>query len=59
MRKIYKKTYICPELRKTTFSTVLMQVPTSLPQGNDDDPVVDDEDDILTKEREIEWGNLW
>ena len=59
MNKISKKTYISPKLTETPHIADLMQVPISLPQGNNDDPVVDDEDDILTKEHEIKWGNLW
>ena len=37
----------------------LMQTPKSLPVGNNDDPVIDDENDELVKPRQEEWGNLW
>ena len=55
-----KKTYIQPEQTLTGFENVLMQVPPSLPQGNGDDPIVDDEGDILSKEKGFDgWGDLW
>ncbi len=57
-----KKIYIQPEVLCTVFATRLMEVRGSVPQGNDDDPIVDDEDDILTKGRNrgnSVWGDLW
>lgn len=57
-----KKVYIQPEQTFIGFENPLMQVPSSLPQGNGGDPVVDDEDDVLSKSREKGfegWGDLW
>lgn len=55
-----KKVYIQPETKCKYIDCILMQVPTSMPQGNGDDPIVDDEDDILSKERHSDgWGDLW
>lgn len=57
-----KKAYIQPEQILTGFENILMQVPESFPQGNGDDPIVDDEDDILSKDRhknDDAWGDLW
>ena len=55
-----KKAYIQPEQTLTGFENLLMEVPESLPQGNGDDPIVDDEGDILSKEKGFDgWGDLW
>lgn len=54
-----KKAYIQPEQHVTHFTSMLMQVPESFPQGNGDDPVIDDEGDELGKRRHDGWGNLW
>ena len=59
MKTTFKKTYIQPELITEEPKMLLMQVNTSLPQGNGDDPIVDDEDDILSKDRKDKWGGLW
>jgi len=59
MKKIEKKTYIQPNVGLTDYDCLIMQVPESLPQGNGDDPIVDDEDDILSKDRKGGWGDLW
>ncbi len=57
---IEKKTYIQPESEPTGIAMILMQTTQSLPQGNDTDPVVDDEGDVLSKKHDNdEWGNLW
>lgn len=54
-----KKAYIQPELKQKKFLPYTMQA-TSLPQGNGDDPIVDDEGDILSKEKGFDgWGDLW
>ncbi|MDO4995103.1 MAG: hypothetical protein Q4E32_08905 [Bacteroidales bacterium] len=55
-----KKAYIQPEQTLMGFENILMQVPASLPEGNGDDPIVDDEGDILSKKRHSDgWGDLW
>lgn len=60
MNTTQKKAYIEPVLKQFCHSFNLMQVPTSMPQGNGDDPIVDDEDDILSKDRRNDgWGDLW
>ncbi len=60
VNKMIKKAYIEPELNFCCYSNNIMQVPSSLPQGNGDDPIVDDEDDILSKKRHNDgWGDLW
>ena len=59
MKKNNKKTYICPEITETDYAGPIMQVDTSMPQGNGDDPIVDDEGDILSKDRKGEWDGLW
>ena len=61
MKQIIKKAYIEPELKFCCYSNNIMQVPSSFPQGNGDDPIVDDEGDILSKDRHKNdgWGDLW
>ena len=59
MKKNIKKAYICPLIFETTFDEPVMQVPASLPQGNGDDPIIDDEGDELSKGRKDGWGELW
>ena len=59
MKTTIKKTYIQPELTTEIPNIPLMQVDTSMPQGNGDDPIVDDEGDILSKDRKDGWGDLW
>ena len=59
MKKIEKKTYIEPNASMADYECLIMQVPASLPQGNGDDPIVDDEDDILSKDRKDKWDGLW
>ena len=55
-----KKAYIQPEQTLTGVESLLMQVPASLPQGSGDDPIVDDEGDVLSKEKGFDgWGDLW
>jgi hypothetical protein len=48
-----------PAILETDCPYELMQTPKSLPVGNNDDPVIDDENDELAKPRQEEWGNLW
>ena len=59
MNTTFKKTYIHPELITEEPKMLLMQVSQSMPQGNGDDPIVDDEGDILSKDRKDGWGKLW
>ena len=59
MKSINKKTYIKPEILLHQYAQHIMQVPESLPQGNGDDPIIDDENDELSKERKSGWGSLW
>ena len=63
MKLQMKKTYICPQTYQIDYRIPVMDFPGSIPQGNGDDPIVDDEDDILSKGRkengEGNWGNLW
>ena len=60
MKQIVKKAYIEPVMKCFCYGCNLMQVPESFPQGNGDDPIVDDEGDILSKEKGFEgWGDLW
>lgn len=55
-----KKAYIQPESELIVSNCILMQVPESMPQGNDDDPELG-EDDQLVKEchNDVDWGSLW
>ena len=59
MKTIEKKTYIQPTVCLTDYDNLIMQVPASLPQGNGDDPIIDDEGDELSKGRKDGWGDLW
>ncbi len=59
MKKNHRKTYICPQAFVADYIDIIMEVPESLPQGNGDDPVIDDEDDELSKKRDDDWGKLW
>ena len=59
MKKNQRKAYICPQIQETTYEGPLMQVNPSLPQGNPDDPIIDNPDDELSKERKNGWGDLW
>ena len=55
-----KKAYIQPVLKLTQFAPGLMEVPSSFPQGNGNDPVIDNPDDELSKKRhDDDWGSLW
>ena len=55
-----KKAYIQPESELIISTCILMQVPESFPQGNDDDPELG-EDGQLGKKRQDDdsWGTLW
>ena len=55
-----KKAYIQPESELILSECILMQVPESFPQGNNDDPELG-EDDQLSKDRHDNdgWGDLW
>ena len=55
-----KKAYIQPESELIVSNCILMQVPESMPQGNEGDPELG-EDDQLGKGRHDEagWGTLW
>ena len=63
MKLQMRKTYICPKSYQTDYCFPLMGIEDSIPQGNDDDQIVDDENDILSKGRKSHdddgWGNLW
>ncbi len=55
-----KKAYIQPESELIVSNCILMQVPESMPQGNEGDPELG-EGDQLGKGRHDEdgWGTLW
>ena len=66
MKQIRKKAYIQPEVKTRKFICMLMQtVPTSIPQGNRNDPEVENENEILSKghshieSNNGDWGDLW
>lgn len=60
MSVIIKQTYIIPSVLTVRFVSDLMQIPSTLPQGNTDDPEIVDEDDELVKERKnSSWEPLW
>ena len=59
MKRTFKKTYIQPTTFSAEYVEPIMQMPASMHQGNGDDPIVDDEDDILSKDRKNGWGTLW
>ncbi len=59
MKNIIRKAYIQPSLNHMELNSPIMQVNPSLPQGNGDDPVIDNPDDELSKGRKDGWGDLW